>query len=703
MLAKRIVVLTLLLLDVGLGNVAQAQASSGTSPSQSATITRVKIQRASGPSGSSPTSATAPVTFGQVFAQGDLPKSGSLSASLDDGTAVRLQVDPKASNPDGSIRHAVITALVPFDRYGKTTLLLNRNSSAPANSQGAGPAELLSNGFKADVQIKLNGETYTASADELLRSTSKPSVWLSGPLVNEWHVSAPLKNDKGQAHPHLTARFAIRSYTGMHSATVDVVIENNWAYAPAPQNLIYDVVVSVAGKAVYSKSALTHFHHARWRKVFWWGSDNTVAIQHDTAYLIATKAVPNYDQSIRIAPLAIQKMDARFVGAATEPMGNGLAVPYMPTTGGRSDIGLLPGWAVSYLLSMNEITRKVTLGTADMSGTWSMHYRNQITDRPVSLIDFPYMTLVGSASDTYNPKTKKSEAFPPCGGDCATPYSADTAHEPALTYLPYLVTGDYYYLEELQFWTMYDLFQSNPGYRANIKGLFHQTQVRAQAWSLRDLTYAAYITPDADPFKKQFEQFLSDNLDWYNATYQPKGSQANVFGALIDANAREYLDQTAISPWQDDFFTSAVGRAVELGFDKAKPLLAWKAQFPIKRMTDPGYCWIAAAVYTFKVTDHNGAPFYTDMSSAYLASNPSDITALPCASSAMASALKLKTNEMIGHSDEPEGFPSNMQPALALSVHSGVPGAQQAWQRFDSRSVKPDYSVAPQFAIIPRN
>jgi hypothetical protein len=222
--------------------------------------------------------------------------------------------------------------------------------------------------------------------------------------------------------------------------------------------------------------------------VFWWGSDNTVAIQHDTAYLIATKAVPNYDQSIRIAPLAIQKMGARFVGAATEPMGNGLAVPYMPTTGGRSDIGLLPGWAVSYLLSMNEIARKVTLGTADMSGTWSMHYRNQITYRPVSLIEFPYMTLVGSASDTYNPKTKKSEAFPPCGGDCATPYSADTAHEPALTYLPYLVTGDYYYLEELQFWTMYDLFQSNPGYRANVKGLFHQTQVRAQAWSLRDLT-----------------------------------------------------------------------------------------------------------------------------------------------------------------------------------------------------------------------
>jgi len=68
----------------------------------------------------------------------------------------------------------------------------------------------------------------------------------------------------------------------------------------------------------------------------------------------------------------------------------------------------------------------------------------------------------------------------------------------------------------------------------------------------------------------------------------------------------------------------------------------------------------------------------------------------------MAIQLKLQANEMIGHSSEPEGFPSNMQPALALSVQTGTPQALAAWKLFMSRANKPDYSRAPQFAIIPR-
>jgi len=57
---------------------------------------------------------------------------------------------------------------------------------------------------------------------------------------------------------------------------------------------------------------------------------------------------------------------------------------------------------------------------------------------------------------------------------------------------------------------------------------------------------------------------------------------------------------------------------------------------------------------------------------------------------------------MTGYSSSPEGFPSNMQPALALSVQTGTPQALAAWKLFMSRANKPDYSTAPQFDIIPR-
>ena len=53
-----------------------------------------------------------PVTFGQVFRDGDVPRGTTLTATLN-GQPVTLQVDTKATNPDGSLRHAVLTTMVP--------------------------------------------------------------------------------------------------------------------------------------------------------------------------------------------------------------------------------------------------------------------------------------------------------------------------------------------------------------------------------------------------------------------------------------------------------------------------------------------------------------------------------------------------------------------------------------------------------------
>ncbi len=54
-----------------------------------------------------------PVTLGQVFAPGDLPAGAGLSGKLADGAALPMQVDVKATHPDGSVRHAVISAILP--------------------------------------------------------------------------------------------------------------------------------------------------------------------------------------------------------------------------------------------------------------------------------------------------------------------------------------------------------------------------------------------------------------------------------------------------------------------------------------------------------------------------------------------------------------------------------------------------------------
>jgi hypothetical protein len=687
--------------------VAATSAAIVSQPESSPILTQMAITDVKLQSTDNTDQTNVPVTFGQVFAAGDVPQSTTITGKLSDGTVVPLQVDLKASHSDHSIRHAVISALIPKlssqSRVQPQTLSLIKTTVASAPQNPMRPADLLNAGFTASVRLVLGGQTYSASADALLRD-GKYTTWLAGPIANEWLITAPLKTDQGFIHPHLMARFAIRSYTGVNKARVDVSIENGWAYEPKPQNFTYDVKILVGGQTVYAKSALTHYNHARWRKVFWWGAAPQVHIRHNTAYLIATKALANYDQSIIFSASAIEGNVRKFTGAVTEPMRAGLAQPSMPDTGGRPDIGLLPGWEVTYLLTMDKAAKDATLGTADLAGSWAAHYRDKNTDRPVSLVDYPYISVNDpNSGDTTNPATKKNERVAQCVSTdaCSNPNIIDPAHQPSFAYLPYIVTGDHYYLEELQFWAMWNVIQGVPGYRNFAKGLIHQTQVRGQAWMLRSLADAAYITPDGDILKKQFETLLSDNLDWYNKAYTNNPAADNRLG-FITEYAIEYNNKTGIAPWMDDFFTSAIGHIVELGYVKAKPLLAWKVTFPIGRMTGPNFCWIVGASYSLVVRDSPASPIYTSMRQVYDASNPALLRSLACGGADMARNLSLKVGEMTGYSTATDGMPLVMQPALAYAADTGGAAGAAAWKVFFARSVKPDLSMGPQFAIVPR-
>jgi len=643
-----------------------------------------------------------PLTFGQVFAPGDLPAGAGLSGKLADGAVLPLQVDVKATHPDGSVRHAVISAVLPRLAPGRPLgIALVKDSKGGKGEKAAEKAAARLAAPGATVNVSIDGERYGASLDALLKE-GEPSRWLDGPLVTEVQVAAPLRNAKGEAHPHLAARFALRSYGAAGKARIDVVVENDWAYEPDPRNFTYDVEVTAGGRQVYAKQGLVHYHHARWRVLAWSGEEPALHLRHDSAYLIASRALPNYDRSVVVSDKALAALAARYEGPNAEPMGIGAASRGMPSTGGRNDIGLLPGWGAMYLLSMDPRARMVTLGTADRAGSWSIHYRDRQTGRPISLIDFPYMTILGNPGDTRNRKTGKLEAFPRCPKSaCGTPYAHDSAHQPAFAYLPYLVTGDHYYLEELQFWAMYNVFATNPGYRKNIEGLVMSHQVRGQAWSLRTLGEAAYITPDRHPLKDDFLAILKTNLAWYNSTYTDN-PQANGLGAIVHRAAASYKKNTAIAPWQDDFFTAAVGHLVDLGFKDAQPLLKWKARFPLARMVGEGTCWLAAANYSISVRDAPTAPIYNTIAESYPKTVGPEVAALPCGSEQMAAATNRKPGDMGGYAGTPLGFPSNLQPALAYAADIGGEAGRKAWERFMSRSVKPDYGRAPQFAIVPR-
>lgn len=650
-----------------------------------------------------------PFTFGQVFAPGHLDSATWLQGVLPDGTVLPLQVDRKASHPDGSVRHAIISGMLPkVDAGVKVRMALMPTTARPSNMVTP-DMTAAANAAKPSVQATIDGKLYSASPVGVIASW-----WLEGPIVGERFVAVPMVGTDGEAHPHLTVRFAIRTYGQRHR--VEVVTENNKTWAPGARNYTYDVEINIGGQV--TKRSVTHFHHARWRHVEWIGGA-PLLVHADTAYLIATRAIPNYDLSVKPSEKSLAEWAAKTGGVA--PMGIGPVNPYMPNTGGRPDLGPLPGFTVAYLLSHDKRAMGAMLAAAEGAGAWPIHYRDESTGYPVRT-DSP----LSAQLTTHGNMAHKGPLPVPrtVAGQDKVPYTPDTAHQPSLAYLPYLITGEYFYLEELHFWAAWNPLETAPGNHAGV-GLLRWQQLRGQAWSLRTLGHAAYITPDGHPLKSYFQTQLVANISWYTATYVVK--PPNKLG-LYDGSGEGAFQLggtppgTGAAPWQDDYFTWAIGYLVELGFTAAEPLLKWKAQFAVGRLTAPGFDPIMAADYFYRVRDAAGAPIYGSFAELYAKNYSGDTipdddrkpmsvpgkrwvdqkTPAAQAEWIRAAGRKWTEGQTFGYASSNMGYPSNLQPALATAVTLGVPGADKAWQVFESRTVKPNYADGPQFAIVPR-
>ena len=683
-----------------------------------APITDIRIQNTGA------AQANVPFTFGQVIAVGELAKTEGLAGKLADGSIIPLQADIKATHADGSVRHVIVSGILPALAAGQTqTLTLVKSSaSAPTNVT---LQQLAASGLDSKVTITLDSVQYTASLADAL-AAGNPVNWLSGTVANEWIMAVPLKNASGVAHPLLNARFDVRWYSGQtKQALVSVILENDKTFTAGARNLTYDVSIDVGGRTVYTKAGLTHYHHARWRQSAWWDAATTPALhlQHNSAYLMASKAVSNYDQAVIPSERELNGFGNLLNDTNSGPMKIGPVTHYMPMSGGRNDIGPLPGFSVLYLLSQDKRAKDVMMAAAEGSGSWSMHLRDEKTGYPLRVDNDANKLLTTHPNAAW----KGPLPVPRCAGGnntlCETPYTADTAHQPSLAYLPYLITGDYYYLEELQFWAATNPLETDPNASGYGQGLVRWQQVRGQAWSLRTLGHVAYITPDTHPLKAYFTKQVDANLAFYHAAYVA-GNPNNL--GVYDGSGDQAAPVNGSAPWQDDFLTWSFGYLNELGFTKALPILQWKAKYSVGRMTAPGFCWIEGASYWFNFRDSASTPMYTSFEQLYRANYggaaiPNDDNGKtirdplgtrfidqPCATQAQADWLARaegrtwELGRMTGYADSALGMPAIMQMALSVAATSGIPNADQAWTTFMSRSVKPNYSAAPQFALVPR-
>ncbi len=650
------------------------------------------------------TDSDIPVTFGHVFKPGAVPRGARLLADDPRGAAVPLQVDAKAVHGDGSLRHAVLTARLPASVADtETSLTLKAQQGVDASTASPTPAvtleALMASGFDAEVALRLPDTVYRARARALL-NTSTPQTWLAGPEVSEWIVGGPVRTSAHAAHPHLTAYFHVRAYRGLKRVRVDVVVENSHTFTAGPGDHTYDVEIRIGGKTVYALTQLAHYSHARWHRQIWWGEEPVVDVMHDKDYLQDSGAVPKY------APLTPSEGYLASLRQAFIPMTNGDLTAYFPQTGAQAAIGPLPRWTATYLVSMDPRAYRAMRDNDDHAGTYGVHYRDEKHGHPVSIADYPAAFL-------------HPESEPPIPeAPTKNPYRHDQAHQPSLGYVSYLVSGDYYYLEELLFWASWNHLWSNARtFRRYEQGLF-SLEVRGQAWAMRTLGQAAYITPDNHRMKMPLAQSLRANLAFNDALYA-KNPAANTLGVI-----RPYGGLSAGRPWKDDFYTFAMGYLVDLGFREATPMRDWKARYVVQRLgEDTTFCWLFAAHPAVKFGPADSV-FFPNFGVFWEANWGTIVAAgvalrdVPCDTPAMTRWLNAyqtlpgnngnKTyvaHEMIAsaYPDDATGYYANQQPAVAVAVDAAIPGAARAGRRFYvDTAVKPDYTDMPQWAIIPR-
>ena len=644
--------------------------------------------------------ANVPITFAHPFLEGDVSATSFSARVQGSNQLIPLQTDVKARHSDGSLRHAVFSLLLPsLEDSGKATIELIPNNGTSQGLNKVSLQDLKDSGVSVEVAIDIEGSAFSATLDDVIDTPTKQ--WLDGATSGEWIFTSPLKGAEASSkHPHLSARFYVRKYSNSDNLKIDVVIENNWTFVSSPSDFTYDVDININGSSAYSFDDLTHFSHARWRKTFWSQGEPLVHIAHDSEALIDSKAVPSYDKSLigKIDTSLYQSIDYNQTvtknGRKTSsysPMGIGLAEDYMPSTGGRIDIGPLPAWHVSYLLQQDVATKRIMLEMGDTGGSWPIHYREKATMAHTLITDWPNISL--------HPNSRNKP--PACVNACNSPYTPDTAHQPSVAYLPYLVTGDYFYLEELLFWVNYNMISGpEPAeYRNHDKGLYNYGQDREMAWNMREHARAAFITPDSHEMKQYLEKILADNISAFSDELMVQNN--NVFGALKPL----YSQQSSSRPWMDDFFTWSMGQLIDLGYTEAKALADWKSRYSILRMgygaESNEYCWIMASSYDDSPINEAG-DFYNSINEMWSA-NFGELVNHTCNSQAFIETAGLsQVGEMAWYASSAIGIPSILQAALATAVDLNVDDANAAWDKFMSRSVKPDYTKNPVWALAPR-
>ena len=439
-----------------------------------------------------------PVTFSRIGAEGDFTKG---MTPLIDGKALPAQVDVLRRAPDGSIRHALVSFVLPnLSAGGKVPIgWLNRKPPAPPPFVAAVKS--------ADLDLNLlltsaKGAKLTSNLGAILKdgfTSDRIKRLADGPVMKEFEILDVPRDGRGKADPEIEVIWRLRAFTGEKSVRVACIVERTRLAEGGRRPAQYEfsgVKLSLGNRVLFEAGAYDHLWQTRYRIVSWTrGRLENIHRRPDYPYLVKANCFPLYRLQGRKGGNLIQqfsgnpggrnRQNTKKDGRRQGILDTGIIYRDMPGTGGRWDIGPYPAWSVAYLLEgAPSLYRKILHADGNGSGCFWIHSRqNGMAGWNVFDIDSQKIPLLrNNVIDPWKLPDGSSMSLRP-----------DHAHAPSLGYVAYILTGDRYYAEEMGFWASYQLGEYPH------QGLSLDAPARSQAWGFRHIVDAAFLLPDLDP------------------------------------------------------------------------------------------------------------------------------------------------------------------------------------------------------------
>lgn len=550
-------------------------------------------------------------TFGQTFQAGALMPGQQLLAEIG-GQLVPVQVDVRNTYPDGSVKMAVLTMeRPPLSPWQEATATLVAGDTAAPSAAVSLPQALA--GHSASLTLAIEGrapldiDIGAAVTQAIANGTA--SFWQQGPCATQARVEIPVENSSMRVVLDVTgyADGEIRFTVGLNNDRVMEAVGGR---------LNYTATVQLDGVTLFEQT-LSHAQYQRVNLDFASSETNGIQglgtpqegwlnIKHDIEYLKSTGAIFQFDTDFVADPGSLRHYYEQVANNPQwgEIFWNHEVAQSMGNVGGRPDIGYTTAPNAYWIISQDAAAAEYALGQAKVAGYVPWNFYDLANGTVLTTENYPRLWTDGRGGTGRPGDSASSGLTQQISTD--TGWAANRSHQPDLSFVPYLLTGERWIYDNVMTQASHSLMDVWPAVRGDGEGIvIRDAQLRSAAWSMRQLEHAAWIAEDGSTEAAFFTKTIADNWNWVLANVDAwTTSYGEIAGFIPSAAYRDH-----IPVWQTNMFAGVVALSALRGSEEALQVLDFMSNFLLGALNsaEKGFDPHNAAAITIP-TAVNGTP-----------------------------------------------------------------------------------------------